>query len=201
MHDLMTAARRFPQTVSADPQRWARLSAPQEPEVLLVTCSDSRVVPEAVLDAGPGRVFELRNAGAVVPPHVPGRAGAEQATLEYAVRVLGIRDVVVMGHSGCGAVGALVGRDVPAVDVPEVGAWLAPLPVPRDDDTPERESGAPPLAVAVQEHVLHQVAALATHPVVDEGVRVHAWFLDLTRGRVLRHDPAVGAGHEGFVAL
>jgi len=191
VHDLLNAARRFPQTVSAHPQRYAKLAAPQEPEVLLITCSDSRVVPEALLDTGPGHVFELRNAGGIVPAYDPGRPGAEQATVEYAVEVLGIRDVVVAGHSGCGAVSALVGREVPAVPVPEVTGWLAPLPVPEDDDTPERLDGAPPLARAVQAHVLNQVAALATHPVVGEEVRVHPWFIDLTRGQVLRHDQTV----------
>lgn len=197
MHALLNAARRFPQTVSADPERYAKLAAPQHPEVLLITCSDSRVVPEAILDSGPGQVFELRNAGGIVPEYAPGRPGAEQATVEYAVEVLGIRDVVVAGHSGCGAVSALVGREVPPVPVPEVSGWLAPLRVPTDDDTPERVDGAPPLAVAVQQHVLHQVEALTTHPSVDEDVTVHPWFIDLTRGQVLRHDAAADA----FVAL
>ena len=182
MHDLLSAARRFPRTVRTDPERYARLAAPQEPDILLITCSDSRVVPEALFDAGPGRVFELRNAGGIVPRYDADRPGAEQATVEYAVSVLGIRDVVLVGHSGCGAVSALVGRDVPEVEVPEVQAWLAPLPVPDDDARPEREAGAPPLAVAVQQHVLHQADALSTHPVVGEDVRVHPWFLDLTRG-------------------
>lgn len=193
MHDLMTAARRFPETVSADPQRYAKLATPQEPEVLLITCSDSRVTPEALLDAAPGHVFELRNAGGIVPRYRAGDPGAEQATLEYAVQVLGIRDVVLVGHSGCGAVGALVGRDVPDAPVPEVQGWLAPLPVPEDDDTPERHDGAPPLTVAVQQHVLNQVEALRTHPVLDDSVTVHPWFLDLTRGQVLRHDAAADA--------
>lgn len=193
MHDLTTAARRFPQTVSADPQRYAKLAAPQEPEVLLITCSDSRVVPEALLDAGPGRVFELRNAGGIVPSYAPGAPGAEQATLEYAVQVLGIRDIVLMGHSGCGAVSALVGREIPPVPVPEVQGWLAPLPVPEDDATSERDDGAPPLALAVQQHVLNQITALITHPAVDDRVTIHPWFLDLVRGQVSRHDPAADA--------
>jgi carbonic anhydrase len=197
VHDLMTAARRFPQTVSADPARYAKLAAPQEPEVLLITCSDSRVVPEALLDTGPGHVFELRNAGGIVPRYSPGHPGAEQATVEYAIEVLGIRDVVVAGHSSCGAVSALVGREVPSVPVPEVTGWLAPLTVPEDDETPERLDGAPPLARAVQQHVLHQVEALSTHPVIGDEVTVHPWFIDLTRGQVLRHDPVADA----FVAL
>ncbi len=75
MQSLLNAARRFPQTVSADPQRYAKLAAPQHPEVLLITCSDSRVVPEAILGSGPGEVFELRNAGGIVPAYTPAGPG------------------------------------------------------------------------------------------------------------------------------
>ncbi|MCZ9341796.1 carbonic anhydrase, partial [Streptomyces sp. TRM76130] len=93
------------------------------PDVLFITCSDSRVVPALITGARPGQLFELRTAGNVVPPYTAERPTGEAATIEYAVQVLGVDDIVVCGHSHCGAVGAMVrGDDLTAV--PAVRDWL-----------------------------------------------------------------------------
>src|SRR3569833_4068041 len=86
----------------------SRLAAGQRPEALCITCSDSRVVPALITGARPGELFELRTAGNIVPPYASEHPTSEAATNEYAVEVLGVRDIVVCGHSHCGAVGALV---------------------------------------------------------------------------------------------
>lgn len=112
--------------------------------MLLITCSDSRVAPSLVLDSEPGQVFELRNADDIVHPYVAGRPSAEAATIEYAIEVLGVREVVVCGHSDCGAVGALVGRQVPVASLPAVRDWLSPLPVPADDPAHEHDGRQSP---------------------------------------------------------
>src|SRR5882757_5775116 len=133
------------------PERFAQLAQGQSPQVLFITCSDSRVVPALITGARPGELFELRTAGNIVPPYVSDRPTAEAATVEYAVDVLGVSEIVVCGHSHCGAVGALVrGEDLTAV--PAVRDWLAqatPPPDAPDDD--------PAVADAVRNHVLAQL--------------------------------------------
>src|ERR1700712_3127594 len=78
-----------------------KLAHGQQPEALFITCSDSRVMPELMLQAEPGQIFPIRLAGNLVPP--PGdRSNGVSATIEYAVRALKIKDVILCGHSGCG---------------------------------------------------------------------------------------------------
>jgi len=77
----------------------------QRPEILLVTCSDSRVVPEIVTRSGPGRIFTIRNAGNILPD--TGEGHSEEGTIEYGINVLRIKHLVICGHTHCGAMGAL----------------------------------------------------------------------------------------------
>src|SRR3569833_4595204 len=86
----------------------SRLAAGQRPEALCITCSDSRVFPALITGARPVQLFELRTAGNIVPVHDPERVTGEAATIEYAVTVLEVRDIIVCGLSHCGAVGAQV---------------------------------------------------------------------------------------------
>src|SRR5690242_9961617 len=90
-------------STSPRPQAARSTAAPQRPEALFIACSDARVSPAFLTGARPGQLFELRNVGNVVPPHRPGRPTGEAATIEYAVCVLGVTDIVVCGHSDCGA--------------------------------------------------------------------------------------------------
>lgn len=124
------------------PERFAQLAQGQSPQVLFITCSDSRVVPALITGARPGELFELRTAGNIVPPYVPGRPTAEAATVEYAVDVLGVSEIVVCGHSHCGAVGALVrGDDLTAV--PAVRDWLAQAEPPSEPRPAQRTTTRP----------------------------------------------------------
>src|SRR5258707_10341768 len=98
------------------------LAQDQKPETLLITCSDSRVVPELILQAAPGDLFICRNVGNLVPPHGELKGGVS-ATIEYAVGVLGVRNIIICGHSDCGAMKALLHSKY-ATDLPNVKAWL-----------------------------------------------------------------------------
>ncbi|MEU6992073.1 carbonic anhydrase [Streptomyces sp. NPDC046465] len=189
----------------ADPRNAAAfeaLGAGQSPEALFVTCSDSRVVPALITGARPGELFELRTAGNVVPPYPAegttdraGRPMSEAATIEYAVCVLGIRDIVVCGHSHCGAVGALVrGEDLSAV--PAVRDWLEHSVAP-DDALRSLTPTSPDVAEAVQTHVLAQVARLRAYPCVrertaDGSLTLHAWYYEVHTGTVTAHRPSDG---------
>ncbi|MFF7234988.1 carbonic anhydrase [Streptomyces collinus] len=182
MQPLIDNARTFGQR----PEEFAELAEGQSPQVLFITCSDSRVVPALITGARPGELFELRTAGNIVPPYASQHPTGEAATIEYAVEVLGVRDVVVCGHSHCGAVGALVrGDDLTAV--PAVRDWLAQA-TPRPAGTAED----PEVAEAVQSHVLTQLLRLRSYPCVERrlargGLGLHGWYYEVHTGAVRTH--------------
>ncbi|MHB9858316.1 carbonic anhydrase [Streptomyces sp. YIM S03343] len=181
---LIEHARAFGQ----HPEDFAELAKGQSPQVLFITCSDSRVVPALITGAGPGELFELRTAGNIVPPYASGHPTGEAATIEYAVGVLGVRDIVVCGHSHCGAVGALVRGD--SLDaVPAVRDWLTQA-------TPRPEGAAEDRTVAggVQNHVLAQLLRLRAYPCIERGladgrITLHGWYYEVHTGAVLAHHP------------
>ncbi|WP_217547134.1 carbonic anhydrase [Streptomyces sp. GbtcB6] len=182
MQPLIDNARTFGQR----PEEFARLAEGQSPQVLFITCSDSRVVPALITGARPGELFELRTAGNIVPPYASVHPTSEAATIEYAVEVLGVRDIVVCGHSHCGAVGALVrGDDLTAV--PAVRDWLAsaePRPTGAVED--------PAVAEGVQSHVLAQLLRLRSYPFIDrklaEGeLTLRGWYYEVHTGAVREH--------------
>ncbi|MEV0371440.1 carbonic anhydrase [Streptomyces sp. NPDC050636] len=189
MKHLIDHARSFPQRTAQWPEELSRLADGQSPHALFITCSDSRVIPSLITGARPGELFELRTAGNIVPRHNGPHPAGEAATIEYAVEVLGVADIIVCGHSHCGAVGAMVrGEDLTAV--PAVRDWLGhatPLP----DDT---DSTGPDIAEAVQSHVLHQLDRLRTYPCVarrlaNGRLSLHGWFYEVHTGSVLAHRP------------
>ncbi|MFJ8942175.1 carbonic anhydrase [Streptomyces sp. NPDC102395] len=174
------------------PEEFAPLAQGQSPQVLFITCSDSRVVPALITGARPGELFELRTAGNIVPPYASEHPTSEAATIEYAVEVLGVSDIVVCGHSHCGAVGALVrGDDLTAV--PAVREWLT-----RAEPRPIGAAEDPCVAEGVQNHVLAQVLRLRSYPFIDRKLSageltVHAWYYEVHTGSVLTHDTATDA--------
>ncbi|MEV3987676.1 carbonic anhydrase [Streptomyces sp. NPDC049837] len=182
MQTLIAHARAFAQAQGAE---LGELAAGQSPYALFITCSDSRVIPSLITGSRPGELFELRTAGNIVPPYGAGPT-SEAATIEYAVEVLGVSDIVVCGHSHCGAVGALVrGDDLSAV--PAVRDWLGHAGGP-----PAGAPDDPLVAEAVQHHVLAQVLRLKSYPCVetrlhDGRLRVHAWFYEVHTGGVLAY--------------
>ncbi|MEU6253547.1 carbonic anhydrase [Streptomyces sp. NPDC047043] len=188
MQPLIDNARTFGQR----PEEFAKLAEGQSPQVLFITCSDSRVVPALITGARPGELFELRTAGNIVPPYASEHPTSEACTIEYAVEVLGVSDIVVCGHSHCGAVGALVrGDDLTAV--PAVRDWLSNA-TPRPAGTVED----PTVTEGVQSHVLTQLLRLRSYPYIDKKLKdrqltLHAWFYEVHTGTVLAHDAATDA--------
>lgn len=183
MQPLIDNARTFGQR----PEEFAKLAEGQSPQVLFITCSDSRVVPALITGARPGELFELRTAGNIVPPYASVHPTSEAATIEYAVEVLGVRDIVVCGHSHCGAVGALVrGDDLDAV--PAVRDWLSSHATPRPTGAVED----PAVAQGVQAHALAQVLRLRSYPFIEKKLKdrqlsLHAWYYEVHTGAVRAH--------------
>lgn len=183
MQPLIDNARTFGQR----PEEFAKLAEGQSPQVLFITCSDSRVVPALITGARPGELFELRTAGSIVPPYASVHPTSEAATIEYAVEVLGVRDIVVCGHSHCGAVGALVrGDDLNAV--PAVRDWLSSHATPH----PAGATEDPAVAQGVQAHALAQVLRLRSYPFIEKKLKdrqlsLHAWYYEVHTGAVRAH--------------
>ncbi|MFI1968562.1 carbonic anhydrase [Streptomyces cinnamoneus] len=200
MKSLVDNARSFATHVAERADTFRAFAEGQAPEVLFITCSDSRVVPSLITGAKPGELFELRTAGNIVPEYSSDHPTGETATIEYAVRVLGVRDVIVCGHSHCGAVSALVrGDDLSGA--PAVRGWLeraAPRAEPAAADSPD-------LADAVQRHAVAQLERLLAHPFIAERVEegslsVHAWYYEVHTGAVKVHR-ADASEHEWFRPL
>lgn len=102
--------------------RFQELATGQSPEVLLIACSDSRVVPSYIFQAVPGELFVLRNAGNIVPSYGEHVMGVS-ATIEYAVQVLKVKYIIVCGHTDSGAMKAALKADAVS-HLPAVSAWL-----------------------------------------------------------------------------
>jgi carbonic anhydrase len=105
--------------------RWDRLREGQKPKVMIVACSDSRVDPAQIFDADPGEIFVVRNVAALVPPFetTPGRHGVS-AALEYAVQVLRVEEIMVLGHGMCGGCQAALTQELRGTE-PGRGGFVA----------------------------------------------------------------------------
>lgn len=164
---------------------FARLATVHRPGTLFIGCSDARVVPELITQTDPGELFVVRTAGNLVPAHTPGTDGVA-AAVEYAVTVLGVRDIVVCGHSACGAMTALAeGRDLSGA--PAVAAWLRHADASLARTAAAGRAGD--VAALVRENVAAQLANLSTHPSVARAltqgdVRLHGWVFDIADGAV-----------------
>jgi len=117
-------------------ERWARLREGQEPQIMVIACSDSRVDPAQVFDVDPGEIFVVRNVAAMVPPFetAPGHHGVS-AALEFAVQFLKVKEIVVMGHGMCGGCKAALTREMHGTEPGEGGFiadWIGLLDDVRD---------------------------------------------------------------------
>ena len=165
----------------------------QRPKALMISCADSRVVPEHITASAPGELFVCRNAGNIVPPIAQLNGGVSSA-IEYAVVALGVRDVIVCGHSDCGAMKAILNPESLA-DMPNVKAWLshseAAHRIIREAYPNAEESQRLPLLV--MENVVAQLGHLRTHPSVAARLAtgqlaLHGWFFHIETGTVLAYD-------------
>jgi carbonic anhydrase len=168
---------------------------PQRPKALFITCSDSRVMPNHITKTEPGELFTIRNAGNLVPPYSEVMAGGEIATIEYSVAVLGIKHLIICGHSCCGAMEAMLHPEK-MEDLHAVQSWLSHAEATRQImKLKHRElSGDERLMVAVEENVLVQMNNLSTHPCVAARiatgeVRIYGWYYDIAQGKVLQYHP------------
>lgn len=176
---------------------YADLANGQSPDVLFITCADSRIDPNLITQTEPGELFVCRNAGNIVPPHSHHACG-ETASLEYAVAVLGVSDIVICGHSDCGAMKGALNPDA-LQDLPHVCDWIehsrAAVETVR---ATAGKAGIEELAAVTEQNVLLQLQHLKTHPVVASrlasgDLTLHGWIYDIESGDVQAYDEASGA--------
>ena len=181
------------------PQRelFERLAEGQRPDALFITCSDSRINPNLITQTQPGELFILRNTGNIIPRHGAANGG-EGATIEFAVAGLGVRDIIVCGHSHCGAIQGLL-KPESLNDMPTVAAWLSHAEATRRimREKYSDRTGAAQLTTAVEENVLVQIENLRTHPAVAAGLacgqlKLHAWVYKIETGEVFAYGPERG---------
>ncbi|MFP5228248.1 MAG: carbonic anhydrase [Acidobacteriota bacterium] len=191
-------------------ERFRLLADRQQPDVLFITCADSRIVPDLILQTEPGDMFLSRAVGNIVPPH-GSMPGGISSTIEYAVEVLKVRHIIVCGHSDCGAIKAVLPPDpadprdhrkVP--NLPLTMKWLGyiepawkylPPGTPRDDHRALHTA-------LIRANVIAQFENLKTHPEVARALahgalQVHGWYYDILSGAVDTYD----AEQRQFLAL
>lgn len=177
-----------------------RLAQAQTPSVLLVACSDSRVVPNRVASSDPGEVFEVRCVGNFIAPASGDGVSvgdvSEAAALEYALGVLDIQDIIIMGHSHCGAMKALLGQGGSLAGAPNLADWLAHGKGAKDRvEQLKFEADLPDYDRLSQANVLVQLEHVMTYPIVRDRVAsgrvdLHGAWLDVGTGDLHLHDPA-----------
>lgn len=198
MQKLVQGLHHFQANVfSSQRELFERLAEGQRPDALFITCSDSRINPNLITQTDPGELFILRNAGNIIPPYGAANGG-EGATIEYAVSMLGVQDIIVCGHSHCGAMEALMHPE-DVGDLPAVKSWLGHAESTRRiirENYPQLADG-PLLTATIEENVLVQLEHLRTHPAVAVKIakgelHLHGWIYKIETGEVFAYDPTQG---------
>ena len=174
--------------------RFRALAEGQSPDALLITCSDSRLLPDVLVSVDPGELFVMRNVGNLVPPStVDGDSTgdlSEASAIEYSVLMLKVRHLIVCGHSECGAMKAALARK-PMDDTPNLAKWLhhsAPAVFRLQQEGP-LDPRLSPCDQLSQLNVLVQLEHLASYPIVRErlaagALHLSGWWFDIAKGEM-----------------
>jgi carbonic anhydrase len=170
----------------------------QNPHTLFITCSDSRVLAELITQSQPGDLFVVKNPGNLVPPcSVTGSTNSTAAAIEFAVESLKVSDVVVCGHSQCGAMAALMEKPPDAEAMPHLCSWLElarPVREVIESRYTHVHNHDERMTAAAEENVLFAVENLHTYPAVQSrlaqgSLRLHAWFFKIATAELFAYDP------------
>ncbi len=186
-------------------EKFARLALGQSPDTLFIACSDSRVVPNTFASTDPGDLFVVRNVGNLIPRcGTDGHSQADEsegAAIEFAVMSLKVSDIIVCGHSECGAMTHLLdGRE--KIAAPNLKAWLRHGEPSLKRLGKEKSDTKERINLLSQKNVLQQLENLRTYPVVKElladgRLKLHGWWFELTTANVYSYEP----GSDRFVLI
>jgi len=203
MQQLVQGIQKFQQEVFPQKRElFRRLALGQHPSTLFITCADSRVSPTLFTQSEPGEIFTIRNAGNIVPAYrLP--AGGVTSGIEFAVAVLDVKEIVICGHTDCGAMKGLLHPERFA-HVPAVADWLTQVEATRRLvlDNYEGLDEAAMLDAMIRENILVQLQNLQTHPSVLSRLaagtlKLYGWIYDIGQGNVESFD----AAKQSFVRL
>jgi carbonic anhydrase len=196
---LVEGFRRFREDVfPAQEELFKKLAHSQSPRAMVITCTDSRVVPDLIVQAAPGDLFVSRNVGNVVPPYGQMMGGVSTA-IEYAVMALKVRHIIICGHSDCGAMNAVL--DPQALErMPTVKSWLRHAEVAKTVVAHHGECNCghrSTLEFLTEENVVAQLDHLRTHPSVASGLAsgqlfIHGWVYSIETGEIKAYDVLLG---------
>jgi carbonic anhydrase len=194
MHQFRDGVRNFRNHVFPTKQAlFRRLSKSQAPKALFLTCADSRIIPNLITSTTPGELFVERNPGNIVPIYSDDLVGVS-ASIEYAATVLQVPEIIICGHSDCGAVRAFLNPDKTG-NIPAVARWLlyGDEAVRRLHEFYPSLSGEDALPILTQLNVEVQIENLLTHPSVRRRVErgdldVYGWVYDIATGSILAMD-------------
>lgn len=177
---------------------FAKLALGQKPDTLFIACSDSRVVPNLFASTNPGDLFVLRNIGNLIPPaSVSQQDNSASAVIEFSIFSLNVSDVIICGHSECGAMQALI-HGVDTCSCPHLGAWLK-----HGEESLRKVRNGSILNPALSEdnqvsqvNVLQQMQHMMSYPFIRERVekkqlRVHGWWFDIAHADVYYYERKV----------
>lgn len=174
----------------------------QQPTQLFITCADSRIVPSLITSTGPGDLFTVRNVGNLVPRHgVDDHDGSVLAAVDFALHVLEVRTITVCGHSGCGALAALLRPATSATPMPHLHRWLRHA-TPSLHRAATTAPGGDHLTKLCQQNVLQQLENLLTHPEIADRVKdgrleLVGMYFDIATSRIHLLDP----DHQSFTPV
>ncbi len=170
----------------------------QNPHTLFITCSDSRVLAELITQSKPGDLFVVKNVGNIVPPaSVTGDTNSTAAAIEFAVHNLRVSDIVICGHSQCGAISALLDKNPVSDATPNLRDWLklaSPLLATLKKDYAHLHEAGERETAAAQENVLFGLDSLHSYTCVqdrlmDGTLRLHGWFFKIATAELFAYDP------------
>lgn len=184
---------------------YAELAQGQHPDVLVIACSDSRVDPAIVMDCKPGDLFVVRNVASLVPPYEKGGMHhGVSAALEYAVSILQVSNIVVLGHRQCGGIQALLSGMPDGLEGEFIKPWvdMAKGAVDRACAEHHADGDRERACHCEQAGIMVSLENLRTFPFVQaqlaaKKLRLHGWYFDIETGEMMAYDPA----RQAFVAL
>lgn len=191
MNNLLPGLRKFSEGIfPSQKKHFESLAQGQKPHTLMITCSDSRIDPNLVTQTKPGEIFIVRNAGNIIPPFGASRGG-EEAAIEFAIDGLGVSNIVICGHSQCGAMAALIGK-VNLDGLPCVKSWLGHAQATKKRI--ESMGSNCNLCNVIEENVLVQADNLRTHPSASAAlssgqVKLFGWVYNFETGSIAIYDP------------
>jgi carbonic anhydrase len=193
---LIEGHEKFHSAYESDHEVFDRLADEgQNPKVMWVGCSDSRVIPELITGAEPGELFIFRDIANVVPP-AGSRACGAGAAVEYAVMHLGVAHIVICGHTECGGIASLAADPAPETE-PHITSWLDLARPAREQVIGAGVAEPEQYLETIKTNVVMQLDNLRSYPCVVAGeeagtLRLHGWLYDLHTGTIDAWEPKTG---------